>query len=244
MAPAKASTAAPPPDGADAFRRLPLLRGLPPEVADEVAARFAPRMRWSEFAPGQGVVDFDDSTTDVFFVATGQVRIAVRTPGGQELILEDLPAGGFFGDMAAIDGAARSAAVTALNRSRIGRLAGADFLRMATGTPELAHRLMRILVQRLRLMNERMLDLTSLDIRHRLYAELLRLAVPGAGSTRVISPPPMQHILASRIGARREPVSREIAQLRRSGLVQQARGALVLSHPEVLEERVAAARQK
>lgn len=233
-----------PPGAAEAFRRLPLLRGLPPATTDGLAARFAARMRWAEFAPGQGVVDFEDATTDVFFIVTGQVRIAVRTQGGQELILEDLPAGGFFGDMAAIDGAARSAAVTALNRSRIGRLPGAEFLRMVSETPELAQRLMRILVQRLRLMNERMLDLTTLDIRHRLYAELLRLAVPGTGCTRVISPPPMQHILASRIGARREPVSREIAQLRRSGLIQQSRGALVFTRPKVLEERVAAARQK
>jgi CRP-like cAMP-binding protein len=244
MAPAASSTATPPPGGADAFHRLPLLRGLPPHVAAELAGRFAQRMHWAEVAAGQGLVDFDDTTTDVFFVATGQVRIAVRTPGGQELILEDIPAGGFFGDMSAIDGATRSAAVTALNRSRIGRLSGPDFLRMTTETPELALRLMRILAQRLRLMNERMLDLTSLDIRHRLYAELLRLATPATEGTRVISPPPMQHILASRIGARREPVSREIAQLSRAGLVQRARGALVLSRPEILEKRVAAARQK
>jgi CRP-like cAMP-binding protein len=201
-------------------------------------------MRWMDCGPGQGVVDFDDPTTDVFFVVTGQVRIAVRTPGGQELILEDIPAGGFFGEMAAIDGAPRSASVTALNRSRIGRLPGADFLGMSTGTPELAHRLMQILARRLRLMNERMLDMTSLDIRHRLYAELLRLAVPAADGTRLISPPPVQHILASRIGARREPVSREIAQLVRSGIVQRARGALVLSRPDTLEQRISAARQR
>lgn len=244
MALAASSTVSPPPGGAEAFHRLPLLRGLPPPVAADLASRFAPRMRWAEVAAGQALVDFDDTTTDVFFVATGQVRIAVRTQGGQELILEDIPAGGFFGDMSAIDGATRSAAVTALNRSRIGRLSGTDFLRMTTETPELALRLMRILAQRLRLMNERMLDLTSLDIRHRLYAELLRLATPAAEGTRVISPPPMQHILASRIGARREPVSREIAQLCRAGLVQRARGALVLSRPETLEQRVAAARQK
>ncbi len=243
MAADHAAASPPPPGTADAFCRLPLLHGLPRAAADGLAARFAPRMRWAEFAPGQSVVDFEDASTDVFFIAAGQVRIAVRTQGGQELILEDLPAGGFFGDMAAIDGAARSAAVTALNRSRIGRLPGAEFLRMVSETPELAQRLMRILVQRLRLMNERMLDLTSLDIRHRLYAELLRLAVPGTGCTRVISPPPMQHILASRIGARREPVSREIAQLIREGLVERTRGALVIVQPAAISERIANARQ-
>lgn len=244
MAPTKLSAGAPLPDGVEAFRRLSLLHDLPVAAAAQVASRFGSRMRWMEFGPGQGVVDFDDPAADVFFVATGLVRIAVRTPGGQELILEDIPAGGFFGEMAAIDGATRSASATALYRSRIGRLSGPDFLDMITETPELAHWLMRILVQRLRIMNERMLDLTSLDIRHRLYAELLRLAVPAGDGTRSISPPPVQHILASRIGARREPVSREIAQLARSGIVHRVRGALVLSRPEMLEQRVAAARQR
>jgi len=224
---------------ADPFRGWPLLRGLAPAAK----ARFAPRMRWSEVAPGQALVDFDDSTTDVFFVATGRVRIVIRGPGGQELILEDIAAGGFFGEMAAIDGAPRSAAVTALNRSLIGRLPGQDFMRLAGEAPELAQRLMRILVQRLRLMNERMLDLTTLDIRHRLYAELLRLALPAPGGTRTISPPPVQHILASRIGARREPVSREIARLARADLVRRTRGALILCRPDVLEQRLAQARQ-
>ncbi len=225
---------------ADPFRGWPLLRDLAPATT----ARFAARMRWSEVAPGQALVDFDDPTTDVFFVATGRVRIMIRGAGGQELILEDIAAGGSFGEMAAIDGAPRSAAAMALNRSLIGRLPGQDFMRLAAEAPEVSRRLMRILVQRLRLMNERVLDLTTLDIRHRLYAELLRLALPAQGGTRSISPPPVQHILANRIGARREPVSREIAQLSRTGLIRRTRGTLVLCEPEILEHRLAAARQK
>jgi CRP-like cAMP-binding protein len=179
----------------------------------------------------------------VFFVVTGKVRVVVSTAGGHELILEDISAGGFFGEMAAIDGAPRSAAVTALNRSLIGRLPGPDFMRLLAEAPELAHRLMRVLVQRVRQANERMLDLTTLDTRHRLYAELLRQAgPPAADGTRAITPPPVQHILASRIGARREPVSREIAQLIRDGLVVRTRGALLLRMPEVLAGRVQDAR--
>jgi CRP-like cAMP-binding protein len=232
---ARSAVAAPP----DPFRRLPLLIGIPPATA----ARFAPRFRWLDALPGQELVGFDDPTSDLFFVATGQVRITVRTEGGQELILEDIAAGGFFGEMAAIDGAPRSAAVTALNRSQLARLPASDFLSLAAEAPELSLRLMRILVARLRQMNERMLDLTTLDIRHRLYAELLRLAIPAADGTRTISPPPVQHILANRIGSRREPVSREIASLCRAGLLRRTRGALILSLPDALEERIAVARR-
>lgn len=232
---------------APGLEKVPFLAGMPAPVA----RRFAPRIRWAEVAPGRMLVDFDDPTVDVFFVATGQVRVAVRTPGGQEMILEDIAAGGFFGEMAAIDGAPRSASVTALNRSLIGRLPAPDFMQLLAEVPDLAQRLMRVLVHRVRQANERLLDLTTLDTRHRLYAELLRQAVhpaeqghPAEEGARAIRPPPMQHILASRIGARREPVSREIAQLIRDGLLQRTRGALILRHPATLAGRVASARQK
>ena len=103
--------------------------------------------------------------------------------------------------------------------------------------PELSRRLMRVLVQRLREANGRMLELTTLDIRHRLYADLLRAAGPPmANGARAISPPPVQQIIASRIGARREAVSREIARLLRAGVLQRGRGALIIRQPAILQQ--------
>jgi CRP/FNR family cyclic AMP-dependent transcriptional regulator len=84
------------------------------------------------------------------------VRIAVRTHGGQELILQDIPAGGLFGDMAAIDGAPRSASVAALHRSRICRLPGAVFMALLAESPALARRVMHLLTARVREANARM----------------------------------------------------------------------------------------
>jgi CRP/FNR family transcriptional regulator, cyclic AMP receptor protein len=93
-----------------------------------------------------------------------------------------------------------------------------------------------MLVQRLRAANGRMLELTTLDIRHRLYADLLRAAGPPmANGARVISPPPVQQIIASRIGARREAVSREFARLLRTGVLQRGQGALIIRQPAMLQ---------
>nr|WP_255528964.1 Crp/Fnr family transcriptional regulator [Roseomonas rosulenta] len=196
---------------------------------------------WLSAEPGQLILNFDDPSDDVFFVLSGSVRIAVRTPGGRELILQDVPAGGFFGEMAAIDGASRSASVTALHRSRVCRVPGALFMTILAESPALSRRMMQLLTARIREANSRMLELTSLDIRHRLYADLLRAAgPPAADGSRSISPPPVQQILAQRIGARREPVSREIARLLREGVLARSRGALIILRPMLLKEAVAA----
>ncbi len=199
------------------------------------------RALWLTAEPGRLILDFDDLSDDVFFVTSGSVRVVVRTPGGRELILDEVAAGGFFGEMAAIDGAARSATVAALTRCRICRLPGAAFMAVLADVPELSRRMMQVLTSRIREANARMLELTTLDIRHRLYAELLRRAgPPGPDGSRTISPPPIQQTLALRIGARREPISREIAQLLRAGVLARHRGALVIRTPSVLEQAIAA----
>jgi len=216
--------------------RIGFFSGVPADLLDRHEARAS----WLTAEAGQLLLNFEDPAADVFFVHSGSVRIAVQTQGGQELILQDLSAGGFFGEMAAIDGAPRSASVAALHRSQICRLPGAVFVEILAASPALARRLMQLLTARIREANARRLELTSLDIRHRLYAELLRLAGPaGADGSRIISPPPVQQILAQRIGARREPISREFARLLREGVLARTRGALVLRKPSVIETALA-----
>ncbi|MFC6804131.1 helix-turn-helix domain-containing protein [Deinococcus caeni] len=74
-----------------------------------------------------------------------------------------------------------------------------------------------------------------LDLRHRLYAELLRLPFPApAPGERVVTPPPYHHVLAARIGCRREQVTREFTAMAAEGLVDRTRGALVLRRPDLL----------
>ena len=87
------------------------------------------------------------------------------------------------------------------------------------------------------------MEQTVLDLRHRLYSELLRMSNPRGtnGGERVVTPPPFHHILASRIGCRREQVTREFTMMTQEGLIERTRGALVLKRPDVLQTRVAEA---
>jgi CRP-like cAMP-binding protein len=226
-------------DGSDGgLARLAALQGADPAAL----AAAAPLARWLVVGAGALVLDFGDTTDDVFFVAEGAVRVVVRTPLGQEVILGDLGPGEVFGEMAAIDGAPRSANVTALHASQLYRLPAAAFLEVALRSPAVGLRVMRVLTARLRLQDQRLFELAVLPVRHRLASELLRLSRPregrGAAGGRVVSPPPAQHVLAGRIGARRETVSLALAELAREGLVEVSARAIALPRPEALRAAI------
>ncbi len=216
------------------LRQLPFFAGVP----EEALARLAPRARWQAYAPGEVVVDSGDPTDEVFFVAEGAVRVVVRTALGYEAILNDLGAGSFFGELAAIDGTARSANVTALQRTRVCTVPGPAFIDVVLASPAAGLRLMRLLAERLRAKDERLLEIMALPVRQRLMAELLRLSRDRGGGERVLSPPPQQDVLARRIGTRRETVSREMAEMARADLLTVGRRAIVLRRPEALQAEI------
>lgn len=220
---------------AHALSHIPLLAGVPTDVF----AGFAEHARWIDAGPHEMVLDFDDTTTDVFFVVQGSVRVLVRTADGERTqILGDFAAGDMVGEMSAIDDAPRSARVEALVRTRLCAVPAPAFLDLAFASRTVGVRLLRLLTARIRGQNRRLLEHAALPIRLRLAAELLRLGRPRPDGTRSVSPPPTQEELAARIGARRETVSREMAVLARTGLLRRTRAAFVLQDPAALHALV------
>jgi CRP-like cAMP-binding protein len=204
---------------------------------------FESRCRWRRFDPNEILVDFDDHSTDVFFLMTGEVRILIRTQAGKEVILGEMRGGQMFGELAAIDGVSRSANVTGLTRGEVCVMPASVFREIVFTAPAIADRLLHLLTRRVRELNGRLMEHAVLDLRHRLYSELLRLSVPRANppSERVVTPPPYHHVLAARIGCRREQVTREFTTMSQEGLVERTRGALVIKRPDIFEARIAEA---
>lgn len=189
---------------------------------------------------GAVAVDFDDSSSDVYFLISGDVRVLFRTQAGKEIIFGDIRGGQFFGELSAIDNTPRSANVTALTRAEVAIMPASVFREITFGTPILAERVMRLLTQRVRELNARLMEQSVLDLRHRLYSELLRLSQPRAGhpGERVVTPPPFHHVLAARIGCRREQVTREFTTMAQEGIAEKSRGAIVIKKPQVMERRI------
>ena len=141
-------------------------------------APFEARAHWRRFEPNEILVDFDDVSSDVYFLVSGEVRVLIRTPSGKEVILSEMRGGQLFGELAALDGVKRSANVTALTRGEVCVMSSAVFRELVFSSQAVGDRLFRLLTSRVRELNGRLMEQTVLDLRHRLYSELLRLSVP------------------------------------------------------------------
>lgn len=226
----------------ETLSRFPLFGSL---GADEIAALDS-RCAWRRVAAGASIIDHQDDGTDVFFVVQGHVRVLIRQPGGQNIILRDIRDGEFFGELAAIDGRPRSAGILAMTASTVARMPAAVFRDAIHRHPGVCDRVLGLLAAQVRMLATRVTEFSALNVRHRLYAELLRQSRPDPADAgrAIISPPPIQTDLAARISTHREAVSRELAALTRAGLIERRRGALVLTNPghlrQLIEEAYAA----
>jgi CRP-like cAMP-binding protein len=109
--------------------------------------------------------------------------------------------------------------------------------------PDACDQLLELLAFYVRSMSNRVNEFTTLDARHRIYAELLRLSRPDAArpAQALVSPPPAHADLAARVSIRRESVTRELKALERAGLLEKRRGAMVLTDTARLRKMIAEA---
>jgi CRP-like cAMP-binding protein len=210
-------------------------------------ARAEAAARMVAFEAGETVLDFDCPSTEVRVVLRGgPLRVLMRTSGGREKIIAEVGPGAFVGELAAFAGPASppSAGIRAVHRVLVAVLPGEVFVELVLASPPLGRRLVTVLAERVRSQNRRLLEYVALPARQRLCAELLRLArprPPEAGGGLAVFPPPARPELAARIGARREAVSRDLAELARAGRLQVGPRAIVLLDEAALRAEVEAA---
>ncbi len=173
---------------------------------------------------------------DVFFILSGAVRITIFSADGKEVTFRDQPVGSFFGDLAAIDGGRRSTSAIVVEDGEMLVVRASDFRACVFGTPEAAEWFAAHLSCQVRLLTERVLELSTLNVRSRLHCQLLRLAaVAGVQeNAALITPFPTHELLATMIGTHREAVTRELSWLASTGLVEQGRRQLRVVNVEKL----------
>jgi CRP/FNR family transcriptional regulator, cyclic AMP receptor protein len=218
--------------------RIPLFKSLDPEALE----RLDRSCTWRRVAAKEWVVDDKAQGTDVFFVLAGHVRVVVSV-AGRDTILRDIEAGDFFGELAAIDLKPRSAGILAITDSVLACMSAATFRRTIHEHADVCDQVMAVLVNQIRSLTNRANENSGLSAKHRLWAELLRLARPATltPDQPVVSPPPTHAELAARVSSHREAVTREMSALERAGLIARRRGAIVLLDVERLRQLVTAA---
>ncbi|HYD29895.1 MAG TPA: Crp/Fnr family transcriptional regulator [Azospirillaceae bacterium] len=203
-------------------------------------AALARQCRFRRYRTEEQITDHLGEGRDICFVVLGRVRVVNHSLSGKEVSFDDVPAGGFFGELSAIDGGRRSASVVAVADSLIAFLGPRAFQELLTRHPELAWQVMKRLAAVVRAATARIMDLSTLAANNRVQAELLRLAKPGmkGNSTAVIAPVPAHSDIAARVSTTRETVARVLSDLARDGIVKRRADTLVIRDVGALERMV------
>ena len=223
------------------LRSIRLLEGVPLPALEQLARQ----CRWRRYAAGQRVVSRAARDNDVYLIVAGRVRITSFSAAGREVAFGEMRKGDWFGDFAAIDGLSRSADVVAIDDTLLAAMTPALFRQLLRDHPEVCDRVLRRFVKSIRELTERIFVFSTLGVQNRLHAEVLRLARQAgvAGNVARIDPVPTHSEIAGHISTYREQVTRELSAMVKEGLIQRARGALVVPDVSRLERVVAEARR-
>ena len=211
-----------------------LLKGMDERTLDAVMQQ----MEVMRVPRGKLIMMHGDMTTETYFLLSGSVIGQVVAESGREILFTEIAQGGYFGELAALDGKARSIAISAHSDCVLGKLQGAAFLGLLRDHPQIAINLATDLGARLRRMNDRVFGLVVYDVEARVRVRLMQLAQEQEQllDGGVITKAPTHETIASFIGANREAVSRVIAKLNRAGIIAAKRGEITIRNVVALLE--------
>ena len=209
------------------LRRCALFAGWDHAALENVARQ----LRRRRFRRNEVIFHQGDPGDALQVVASGAVKIVLPSTEGEEAIIATLRPGDFFGELALLDGAPRSATAVALETCETLELPRATFHELLDRDPTLRDALLAGLAHELRRLTSHVEELHFLDLAGRLAMRLYRLArETDKEATEVrLDWPYTQSDLAAMIGGTRQSVNKLLSGLVDDGLVQIERDTLIIT---------------
>ena len=137
------------------LRGIRLLEGLDTAALEALARA----LDWRHCAAGQQVITRNAADRDVYLVVSGKVQVVAFSASGRQITYREMGAGEHFGELAAIDGRARSADVIALEESLLATMRPETFRALLVSHEPLRERMLCGLVSFVREMTDRVFEL-------------------------------------------------------------------------------------
>jgi len=213
------------PEKSALLRRHPIFRELKSEICDRLAAY----AKIKKVAQGATIFAKGDPGNCLFAVCRGAVQMATTSGDGKSAVFNQVGVGEIFGEIALLDGQPRTANAVAAEDCELYVLRRHDFMSFIEREPRVAIRLIELLCQRLRWMNERMEEVALLPLHMRMARRLAGLALDFGTELHLT-----QGELSEFVGGARESVSRQLQKWRRAGIVDLRRGRIIILDGERL----------
>jgi len=173
------------------------------------------------------IVQEGEMGDSMFIILRGSVKVSSYAADGREVILCLLGKGSFFGEMALLDAAPRSATVTTMEETELGHVRRADFERLMLQMPQLTRKLLAEMISRLRRTSAVFGRISTMDVPQRLYNYIrdhcLHSGSPDANGNIEVKLQTHQ-LLADQLSTSRETISRAISALKKEGIITPLEG--------------------
>ena len=194
--------------------------------------RVAKTARFIDIGKNQTLFSRGEEADAAYIIAGGQIAIEVLSGAGRVVRVATINAGAVIGELAVLDGGARTADARAVNAATLLRIPSAIIIEMFETEPAFAKAVVRGLAARLRSTNDQVESIALRSLPSRLARLLLTLGVDKDGKPGVITI--TQSELAERLLVTREKVNIHLQTLQRDGALKLSRGRIKLENLEPL----------
>lgn len=207
--------------------RLSLLSLLTPAQRAEIA----PLMQERAFARREIVASQGETSSFLGFLLEGRLQGVDFTVDGREVGLYFVEPGGYYGELAIIDGKPGAEFVIALTKSRVALLPREYARKLIFANPHIAEVLLLNLAERVRSGTAQRTILSLPNVFQRLCAQLLLLG----GNASLIPHAPTHQELAIMINTSRETVTRSFQLLQSQNILQRDGNSLKIIDKRYLD---------
>jgi CRP/FNR family transcriptional regulator, nitrogen oxide reductase regulator len=202
--------------------QLPFFSRLQAEEIDQVNESF----HEYGYTPGESIYFAGEPAERLYVVAAGKVKLLRHTLAGQDVLLDILAPGEFFGALSILGQEEYPDTAQAQTACCVLAVAAQDFQAILYRYPAVAVTTLNIVSQRLKAAHDTIRQLSAFPVEQRLAAVLLKLAEK-LGERRaeglLIQAPLSRQDLAEMTGTTPETASRILSQFQKDGLIHSGR---------------------
>jgi CRP-like cAMP-binding protein len=214
------------------LRKHPIFCDLDPEAFEQLG-RYA---KHATLKRGATIFSKGDPGSSLIAVVSGTIKISISSPDGRNAILNLIGPGEIFGEVAVLDGQARTADAIANTNCEIFVLDRREFLPFVRSQPALAMKFIELLCTRLRWTSDQVEQVILQDLPGRLASALIRLTERHKVSQGGRSIAVTQQEISEMVGMSRESINKQLRAWAARNWVRLEHGAIVVLDVESLQE--------
>jgi CRP/FNR family cyclic AMP-dependent transcriptional regulator len=218
------------------LRKHPIFCDLDPDALDQLC-RYA---KHSTLKRGATIFSKGDPGNCLFAVISGTVKISISSPEGRNAILNLIGAGEIFGEIAVLDGQARTADATANTNCEIFIIDRREFVPFVRSHPALAMKFIELLCTRLRWTSDQVEQVILQNLPGRLASALIRLTEKYKQASGERSIAVTQQEISEMVGMTRESINKQLRIWAARNWVRLEHGAIVVLNTASLQQLVEA----